>query len=622
MKNRLFALLAFILFTAGNVFGAIYYIDDQKGNDQNTGTAPETAWKTVRQVNQFDFKPGDSILFKRGGVWRGGISCKEGAPNNPITYASYGEGKKPVIMGSIPLVKESDWNQVPDRDHIWATCKPSVSKEKIPCEAIRKINWQHYCDGEGKINFKIQKGENGQKEYQLTCLNSGKKASNIQLTLAPFEVISDKAFILRFRAKASIPFPLKNISLMRKNAPWGSLGSQSAAPSEIGTEWKEYEVLFLTSKSDKDGRLSFFLGENFPKGCVFSFVPLEAWHADVQSNGINIDVGNMILIENGKKEKIAGFKRWSIDELKEQADYYYQPETNIVYFYSNVNPAQKYQMIEAALKRHIFAMNAHTVIDGFTMINGAAHGVGGGGVCANDVVIRNSEISWIGGGHLYTRNGRCTRYGNGVEFYGGGIDCLVENNVFSEIYDVAMTIQGKGEVLNENIIWRNNIIHHCEQAYEIWFSEENSEIRNVVFENNTCVDAGICWGHRQRPNKRGTHLLGYGLKTKKIDQIIRNNIFTGTNQCLIWYYNDRLAEIKIDHNVWWDDSMGTGSEKEKGLFSWNANRTQVSYEEYRKKTGNDLHSKVVKPIFADPEHFDYRVINREEIGNAGAKIAD
>lgn len=407
---------------------------------------------------------------------------------------------------------------------------------------------------------------------------------------------------------------------MMQYSPWSGLGNTPWKGAEIGTEWTEHEVIFHVYKTDTKGRITFFIGNQLPKDCVFSFEPISGYFVDLQSNGINCDVGNLILIEKGKKEKFAGFKRWSVKALKEQADFYYEPETNRVYCYSDVNPAIKYQMVEAALKRNIFSINAHTVIDGFTIINGAAHGVGGGGMSAHDVIIRNNEITWIGGGHLYTRNGNCVRYGNGVEFYGGGRNCLVEKNIFSEIYDVAMTIQGRGNVVNENICWRNNIIHHCEQAYEIWFSEVNSIIKNVVFENNTCVDAGYCWGHRQRPDKRATHLLGYELQTKTIDQTIRNNVFSNSLQTLIWYFNPRLGEINADNNIWWDNSIGTDSEKENQLFSWDSNKNKVSFEKYRKQTGNDKHSKIVKPIFADPDHFDYRIINKAEIGNAGANV--
>ena len=594
-----------------NLFATTYYVDNKNGNDDNTGTGEDVAWRTIDKVNGATLNPGDTVRFRRGGIWRGNIRPQAGEAGKPITYSTYGEGAKPVIMGSVPLTNESDWNRVPGRDNIWVTNETTLSGEHVPCPAVTGQEWSHHCDGNGKITF--EKSEDG---YCLTCLNSGERESNIQLILAPLDVPAGKAFVFRFRAKATKPFALKNVRLMMRTPPWSPVGHVVPSEMVVGTGWQEYELVFFTSVSEPDGRITFFIGHDFPEGCVLSFVPLEGYFTDVISNGINVDVGNMILIEKGKNEKFAGFKRWSIDELEEEADFYYEPETNLVYFRSEVNPAVKYRTIEAALKRNIFGGNNHLVIDGFCMINGAAHGVGAGG--QDDMTVRNCEISWIGGGHLYTRNNQPTRYGNGVEFYNGARNCLVENNVFSEIYDVAMTIQGPDKVVNENIVWRNNVVHHCEQAYEIWFTEKDSVIRNVLFENNTCVEAGHCWGHRQRPNKRATHLLGYQLKTEKIEHIIRNNVFTGSLQNLIWYYNDRIAEFDIDDNIWWDDSVNGDPEKMKELFSWDADKNRVSFDNYRKLTGNDSHSKMIKPVFADPEHFDYRILNRDEIGSAGA----
>ena len=76
------------------VCGTKYYVSEN-GNDDNDGLTPETAWKTNAKVTNADLKPGDAVLFERGGVFRGGIIGKEG-----VTYAAYGEGDKPKIYSS------------------------------------------------------------------------------------------------------------------------------------------------------------------------------------------------------------------------------------------------------------------------------------------------------------------------------------------------------------------------------------------------------------------------------------------------------------------------------------------------------------------------------------------
>lgn len=44
-----------------------YYVDNTTGNDTNDGLLQTTAWRTISKVNNASLRPGDSILFKRGG---------------------------------------------------------------------------------------------------------------------------------------------------------------------------------------------------------------------------------------------------------------------------------------------------------------------------------------------------------------------------------------------------------------------------------------------------------------------------------------------------------------------------------------------------------------------------
>ena len=78
--------------------GKVYYISNN-GDDNNDGLSPETAWKTIRRYEDhhelFDDAGGATLLFERGGIYRGFF----GACNNSA-YGAYGEGKKPEIWGS------------------------------------------------------------------------------------------------------------------------------------------------------------------------------------------------------------------------------------------------------------------------------------------------------------------------------------------------------------------------------------------------------------------------------------------------------------------------------------------------------------------------------------------
>lgn len=78
--------------------GTTYYVDSAGGSDSNNGTNEANAWQTLGKVGETAFSPGDSILFKRGGVYTGPVSLQgSGEAGNPIIVSAYGEGDKPLL---------------------------------------------------------------------------------------------------------------------------------------------------------------------------------------------------------------------------------------------------------------------------------------------------------------------------------------------------------------------------------------------------------------------------------------------------------------------------------------------------------------------------------------------
>lgn len=97
-------------------FQQAYYVDDVNGNDNNPGTSPSQAWKTLTKVNNTTFQPGDAILFKAGGIWVGQLHPKgEGTAGSPILIDQYDSGNKPFIDGNgmtgapVRLFNQSYW---------------------------------------------------------------------------------------------------------------------------------------------------------------------------------------------------------------------------------------------------------------------------------------------------------------------------------------------------------------------------------------------------------------------------------------------------------------------------------------------------------------------------------
>lgn len=99
------------------VTGTVYYVSPN-GDDSNDGKTPQTAFKTTRAsiFTMNILKPGDAVLFERGGLWRltTAIKCKKG-----VTYGSYGTGEKPTFYGSQYNYAVAEYWAPSNRQHIW-----------------------------------------------------------------------------------------------------------------------------------------------------------------------------------------------------------------------------------------------------------------------------------------------------------------------------------------------------------------------------------------------------------------------------------------------------------------------------------------------------------------------
>lgn len=99
----------------GDVFcGAVYYVSAE-GNDANDGLSPESAWKTLSKVSQFDFSAGDTVRFRRGDVFRGFVKT-----HPSVKYCAYGDGEKPRFYGWEKNLADPELWEIFDSDkNIW-----------------------------------------------------------------------------------------------------------------------------------------------------------------------------------------------------------------------------------------------------------------------------------------------------------------------------------------------------------------------------------------------------------------------------------------------------------------------------------------------------------------------
>jgi hypothetical protein len=82
--------------------GHQYFLDSVAGSDYNAGTSAELPWRSLQPLHALRLLPGDTVYFKRGSTWTGGLRIDDsGQSGLPITFTSYGAGALPVFRNPV-----------------------------------------------------------------------------------------------------------------------------------------------------------------------------------------------------------------------------------------------------------------------------------------------------------------------------------------------------------------------------------------------------------------------------------------------------------------------------------------------------------------------------------------
>lgn len=572
---------------------ANFYVDSLAGSDAAAGTAESAAWQTLDKVNNTAFLPGDRILFKRGGLWRGQLVPHSGSNGAPVVYGAYGSGEKPILQGSEARSTPEAWTEV--SPGVWATQKfePKLLGQTAD---LAGSTWSLHSENGAKVTHARMQDE-GRSFHRITCANPGKASNHIQLW-GPALSETHPCQLLRLRVRSSLPFRLTSVSAILNRPPYTGVLSGSAGKREIGAEWQTLDVLLLEQQKVAGAHLHINLGNLIPAGAVFDFEPIGLWQASIEHCApIRRDVGILIL-DHGERW---GVKKWSRDDLKKPLDYWYDEEDKRIFVACASNPAKAFKSVELALTRHIVDQGGkHDVTyDGLAVRYGAAHGFGGGSTAR--IVIRNCDVYWIGGGLQYWKtrdNGTRypVRFGNGIEFWGDCTDNLVERNRLWQIYDAALTNQGRDDD-EVNITYRDNVIWQAEYSFEYWNAKRTA---NILFEHNTCVDAGGCWSHDQRPDPNGAHLMFYSNRAATTNFVVRNNLFVHTTEVCTRMDNDWRTGLTLQNNLYY---------AEKPVLRWLVKTyyAGADFARYQSELGLDQGSLFAAPQFVDAAARDYRL---------------
>jgi len=81
---------------------ADYYVSGS-GDDNNSGTSSNTAWKTIAKVNSRNYAAGDRIFFAGGETFTGNLyfgPAGAGTALSPVSVTSFGSGRATLNAGN------------------------------------------------------------------------------------------------------------------------------------------------------------------------------------------------------------------------------------------------------------------------------------------------------------------------------------------------------------------------------------------------------------------------------------------------------------------------------------------------------------------------------------------
>lgn len=161
--------------------GRCFYVSSE-GDDNSDGLTPESAWRSLKKVNDATLGFADTVMFRCGDVFRGSLIPQSGRAEQPIVYMSYGEGQKPVLEPSFDASKEEDWVKVGRK--LWKCEKPSSNE-------LGNVIFDH---GDSGCGYKVDRPDQlGRKDlrfcwvrdeqavYMVSRRNPARRFSSIEL---------------------------------------------------------------------------------------------------------------------------------------------------------------------------------------------------------------------------------------------------------------------------------------------------------------------------------------------------------------------------------------------------------------------------------------------------------
>lgn len=530
---------------------AAYYVSSSLGNDANDGSlvAP---WKTVQKVSETIFAPGDMVFFRRGDVWRGTFrpAAHFGSVGAPVTYSWYSGGGSPPLpkfYNSIPKETTADWEY--QGGNLWKTYMfeyaTVLGPELLSNRSFESgsTGWEKFDSGGASSVWTVLPNPDrpGTNMAAFRVVTPGATANNIIFySNAGFALEPYTVYKLSYYIRANDGFPdatIPAVALGQNVTPFYRLDEEQPTKPELSitSEFQLVERFIWTGKylpgtltpyDMSDCRLIFALG-TLPAGYEFLLDELslqKVGTAYPHYDTVPRDVGH---IRRGSK--LFPWKYLSTDEIDKMGGFVSDWDSWECFVASDTNPGEAGTELCMRWDNVLIRVDS-MVLDGLELTYGGGNGFSLSNV--SDVTIRNCTAHHLGGSYLYNTGSRAgLRQGNGVNIWETAINILVEDSLFWECYDVALTNQAYGAIdggpsfTQSGITYRRNKIWACEQFYEVWGKDPLSLMENVTFEDNICLGAGYGWSRSVRDDPKGFCILQYDSECVVNNVQIINNIF-------------------------------------------------------------------------------------------------
>lgn len=183
-------------------------------------------------------------------------------------------------------------------------------------------------------------------------------------------------------------------------------------------------------------------------------------------------------------------------------------------------------------------------------VNVIGFGMGGINIFGSSNV-RGCRVDIIGGSTM-TAGDYFAPFGNGIDFWVSrdAHDCIIEDCYISRCYDCGCSIQARhmGKAKPSNIIFRNNLIVNCCQAWEDFLrNDPDVMFEDCYFKNNIAVNCGDSPFGYSSTRKKYCNLLGANTDGDRGMNIV-DNVFIGGNYYCSYSYNKLYRSNKWKGN--------------------------------------------------------------------------